>query len=76
MVLFGISYIAVTLFEKHELRMNVQISWCEDFMFNLEYIRYAERFIALKVPIYYYVKTKGSLVSQSATISNTVKMKL
>ena len=56
--------------------MNAQINWCEDFMFNLEYIRYAERFIALKVPIYYYVKTKGSLVSQSVTISNTVKMKL
>lgn len=64
------------IIEKHELRMNVQINWCEDFMFNLEYIRYAERFIALKVPIYYYVKTKGSLVSQSVTISNTVKMKL
>ena len=64
------------IIEKHELRMNVQINWCEDFMFNLEYIRYAERFIALKVPIYHYVKTKGSLVSQSVTISNTVKMKL
>lgn len=64
------------IIEKHELRMNAQINWCEDFMFNLEYIRYAERFIALKVPIYYYVKTKGSLVSQSVTISNTVKMKL
>ena len=64
------------IIEEHELRMNIQINWCEDFMFNLEYIRYAERFIALKVPIYYYVKTKGSLVSQSATISNTVKMKL
>ncbi len=64
------------IIEEHDLRMNSEISWCEDFMFNLEYIRYAERFIALKVPIYYYVKTKGSLVSQSATISNTVKMKL
>lgn len=64
------------IIEAHNLRMNTEISWCEDFMFNLEYIRYAERFIALKVPVYYYVKTKGSLVSQSATIANTVKMKL
>ena len=64
------------LVEKYHLYMDTGISWCEDFMFNLEYIRYAERFIALKVPIYYYVKTKGSLVSQSVTISNTVKMKL
>lgn len=62
--------------ERHHLRMNPEISWCEDFMFNLEYIRYAERFYALQVPIYYYVKTKGSLASQSLSISRTVKMKL
>ena len=46
-------------------------------MFNLEYIRHAERFYALQVPIYYYVKTKGSLVStQGLSISKTIKMKL
>lgn len=45
-------------------------------MFNLEYIRYAKRFYALQLPIYYYVKTKGSLVSQSASLSKTIKMKL
>ena len=64
------------LIEQHHLRMNPDISWCEDFMFNLEYIRYASRFYALKTPIYYYVKTKGSLVTQGASISNTIKMKL
>ena len=62
--------------EDHHLRMDPEISWCEDFMFNLEYIRYAETFRALQVPIYYYVKTKGSLANQSLTISKTVKMKL
>lgn len=48
---------------KHHLQMNPEISWCEDFMFNLEYIRHARRFYALHTPIYYYVKTKGSLAS-------------
>ena len=62
--------------EKHHLRMDPNISWCEDFMFNLEYIRYAQRFYALQVPVYYYVKTKGSLVTQSSSISRTIKMKL
>lgn len=62
--------------EAHHLRMDPEISWCEDFLFNLEYIRRAERFYALSVPIYYYVKTKGSLASQSLSISRTVKMKL
>ena len=62
--------------EKHRLRMDPEISWCEDFLFNLEYIRRAERFYALQVPIYYYVKTKGSLATQGLTVSKTVKMKL
>lgn len=60
----------------HHLRMDPDISWCEDFLFNLEYIRHAERFYALQVPIYYYVKTKGSLASQSLSITKTIRMKL
>lgn len=62
--------------EKYKLRMDSSISWCEDFMFNLEYIRHCEVFYALQVPIYYYVKTKGSLASQGINISKTIKMKL
>lgn len=64
------------IIEQYHLRMDVTISWCEDFMFNLEYIRHAESFYALQAPIYYYVKTKGSLASQGASISNTIKMKM
>lgn len=62
--------------EEHKLRMDSKISWCEDFMFNLEYIRYCDVFYALQVPIYYYVKTKGSLATSNLTIMRTVKMKL
>lgn len=62
--------------ERHHLRMDPAISWCEDFMFNLEYIRRAETFFALQVPVYYYVKTKGSLCTQGISISKTIQMKL
>lgn len=62
--------------EQYQLRMDASISWCEDFMFNLEYIRHANVFYALQVPIYYYVKTKGSLVTQGMSLTNTIKMKL
>ena len=62
--------------EEHNLRMDTDINWCEDFMFNLEYIRYAKVFYALHAPIYYDVKRKGSLASQGINISKTVKMKL
>ena len=62
--------------ERFHLRMDPDISWCEDFMFNLEYIRRAETFFALQVPVYYYVKTKGSLCTQGLSISKTIQMKL
>lgn len=64
------------LVESCRLRMDPAISWCEDFMFNLEYIRRARRFFALQVPVYYYVKTKGSLCTQGLSISKTIQMKL
>ena len=60
----------------HQIRMDAKISWCEDFMFNLEYVRYASSFYALRTPVYYYVKTKGSLVNQKISFSKTVEMKL
>lgn len=63
------------LVEKYDLLMDPSISWCEDFLFNLEYILHANVFYALQVPIYYYVRTKGSLASQGMSISKTIKMK-
>lgn len=65
------------LIERLNLRMDPEISWCEDFIFNLEYIRHCKSIYALQAPVYYYVKTKGSLVnSQGASINNTIRMKL
>lgn len=65
------------LVEKYHLEMDTSVSWCEDFLFNMEYILHANVFYALQAPIYYYVKTPGSLVaSQGVSISNTIKMKL
>lgn len=63
------------LVEENGLRMDKTISWCEDFMFNLEYIRHTKTIYALHVPIYYYVKTKGSLASQGLSLTKTIKMK-
>lgn len=62
--------------EAHGIRMDAKISWCEDFLFNLEYVRYATTFYALRTPVYYYVKTKGSLVNQKISFARTVEMKL
>ena len=64
------------LVEAHHLRMDTGISWCEDFIFNLEYMLHAQTFAALRAPIYYYVKTKGSLVSQTSSFPRTIRTKL
>lgn len=65
-----------SLVEAHGIRMDAKLSWCEDFLFNLEYVRYASTFYALRTPVYYYVKTKGSLVNQKISFARTVEMKL
>lgn len=63
------------IIEKNNLCMDKDISWCEDFIFNMEYIRHVKQVYALHVPMYYYVKTPGSLVSQGTSIAKTIQMK-
>ncbi len=63
------------IIEKYNLRMDTNISWCEDFLFNLDYLLHCDKIFALHVPIYYYVKTKGSLASQGMSLIKTIRMK-
>ena len=65
-----------SIVDRWHLRMDPEISWCEDFMFNLEYIRHAETFCALQIPIYYYVKPRGPWPPRVLPIPKTIKMKL
>ena len=51
------------------------VSWCEDFLFNLEYLRRARLIAACARPVYCYVKRPGSLVATQATPARTVEMK-
>ena len=44
------------LIMKHGIRCSKELSWSEDLLFNLEYIRYAERFSSLRTPVYYYTR--------------------
>ncbi len=66
-----------SIIEQYQLRMDARLDWAEDFIFNMEYVLHTDHIYALKAPVYYYVKTEGSLVSQGgASISRTVRMKL
>ena len=64
-----------SIIEEHQLRMEPELQWCEDFLFNLNFIRYAERFTAIQMPIYYYMKRKGSLVSTDWKKANSLLLK-
>ena len=63
------------LLDRYKLRMDAELSYCEDFIFNMEYLLHAERIAVVKSPIYYYVKTEGSLVSQNMNLTKIVNMK-
>lgn len=64
------------LIDQYQLYMDSKISWCEDFMFNLEYICHIRNIYVLRVPLYYYVRTKHSLSSQGANITKTIQIKV
>ncbi len=63
------------LIMQNRLCMDTDLNWCEDTVFNMEYTLHINRVIALPVPIYYYVRTEGSLVRDSMELSRIVKMK-
>ncbi len=63
------------IIRKYNLGMDPQVSFCEDFIFNLEYVTHCERIAALPVPVYYYVKTEGSLVTKSLNIKKITEAK-
>lgn len=64
-----------SIIEENHLEMNAELRWCEDFLFNLSYIRYAKTFTAIQTPLYYYMKRKGSLVSTDWKKANAVALK-
>ena len=65
-----------SIIEAHRLRFDSQVNWCEDFLFNLEYIEYVRLVSAVPKPIYYYRKRESSLVSSQASLRRTIAMKM
>lgn len=61
--------------EAHHLRCPDDVAWCEDFLFNLDYIACCRLIAAVPRPVYYYRKREGSLVSTQATLRKTIQTK-
>jgi len=60
---------------EYSIRMDDNISYSEDMIFNLEYLLHVEKISVLKAPVYYYVLNEGSLVSQNFNLESIVRMK-
>ena len=65
-----------SIIKQYNIKMDPKLKWCEDFIFNLEYMLNIKTIVSLPVPIYYYVKMDGSLISQNLNIYDIVRMKL
>lgn len=63
------------ILHEHNILCHEDLHWCEDFLFNLEYIRYASRFIALQTPLYYYLQNKTSIVHTQINLASIIKTK-
>ena len=61
--------------EANHLECPADVAWCEDFLFNLDYIACCRLIAAVPRPVYYYRKREGSLVSTQATLRKTIQTK-
>lgn len=64
-----------SILDQYAIRLDSSVSFCEDFIFNLEYVLHCTRIAPLLLPVYYYVKTDGSLVAQNMNLEKLLAMK-
>ena len=61
--------------EANRLRCDRRMAWCEDFLFNLEYIQYARLVAAVPRAVYYYRKREDSLVNTQTGLRRLIRTK-
>lgn len=61
--------------EANHLRCPADVSWCEDFLFNMEYYACARLVATVSRPLYYYLKREGSIVNTQATLRKAIQTK-
>lgn len=64
-----------SIVEAHRLRCPSSVDWCEDFLFNLNYIEHVRLVAAVPRPICYYRKRENSLVTSDISLRRTIAMK-
>ncbi len=57
------------------LEFPVEIDWCEDLRFNLEYLLHIKKVYVLQKSLYYYVRTKGSLAQSRSDMVDNLRVR-
>ena len=60
----------------NDIQFVSEMRWAEDLVFNLRYIQYAERFVAIDKPGYYYVQNPQSISHTQINAATIVQNKL
>ena len=60
----------------NDIQFVSEMRWAEDLVFNLRYIQYAERFVAIDTPGYYYVQNPQSICHTQINAATIVQNKL
>ena len=71
-VMWNKLYRADIVREHEDVICSEELNWSEDLYFNLSFIRYAQRFYALAVPVYNYLQNKESICHTALNPINVV----
>jgi glycosyltransferase involved in cell wall biosynthesis len=66
------------IIKQHHIFFSPRFKWCEDFLFNLEYLQYITNeycISTIKRPLYFYVKRLGSACESPLSYTKTFSMK-
>jgi glycosyltransferase involved in cell wall biosynthesis len=66
------------IIKSHHIFFSPRLKWCEDFLFNLEYLQYITNeycISTIKKPLYFYVKRSGSACESPLSYTKTFSMK-
>ncbi|HWR24572.1 MAG TPA: glycosyltransferase family 2 protein [Feifaniaceae bacterium] len=58
--------------KRAKVRCSTELTWAEDFLFNLEYLYHTRRVAVIHEPVYFYVKRKGSLIDAETNLSSII----
>lgn len=64
-----------SIIKKYNIKMKEDLRWCEDFVFNMEYIEHIKYVLATSKAVYYYVNNDDSLVTSSLNLPDIINMK-